>query len=187
MAAEALQSPIQQRWIKNPWTKTLSPHWNLLVSLFILLVLANGAPLALALLSGGAAGRPLDGGLVLRDGYPLFGPSKTWRGLIAALVVTPPAAWLLGLGWGLGLVIAVGAMVGDLIVSFAKRRMGLPSSASVPLLDHVPETLIPVLLVEGALGLDWLDLGVLVLCFVVLDLLLTPLLKRLSSVRGRKT
>ena len=65
--------------------------------------------------------------------------------------------------------------------------MGLPASASVPLLDHVPETLIPVLLVEGVLRLDWLDLGVLVLGFAVLDLLFTPLLKRLSSVWGRKT
>lgn len=164
----------------------MSPHWNLLISLFVLLVLANGAPLLLALLSGGAAGRPLDGGLVLRDGCRLFGKSKTWRGLIAALVVTPPGAWLLGLGWGLGLAVALGAMTGDLIASFAKRRMGLPASASVPLLDHVPETLIPVLLVEGALGLDWLDLGVLVLGFAVLDLLLTDLLKRLSAVRGRK-
>lgn len=165
----------------------MSPHWNLLVSLFVLLVLANGSPLLLTLLSGGATGRPLDGGLVLWDGYPLFGKSKTWRGLIAALVVTPPAAWLLGLGWGLGLAVALGAMAGDLIASFAKRRMGLPASASVPLLDHVPETLIPVLLVEGVLRLDWLDLGVLVLGFAVLDLLFTPLLKRLSSVWGRKT
>ncbi len=164
----------------------MSPHWNLLLSLFVLLVLANGAPLVLALVSGRVVGRPLDGGMVLRDGYPLFGKSKTWRGLIAALVVTPPAAWSLGLGWGVGLAIALGAMAGDLIVSFIKRRMGLPSSASVPFLDHVPETLIPVLLVEGALGLDWLDLGVLVLGFVVLDLLLTPLLKRLSAVLARK-
>jgi CDP-2,3-bis-(O-geranylgeranyl)-sn-glycerol synthase len=163
----------------------VSPHWNLLISLFVLLVLANGAPLLLALLSGGSAGRPMDGGLVLWDGYPLFGKSKTWRGLIAALVVTPLGAWLLGLGWGLGLVVALGAMAGDLIASFIKRRMGLPSSASVPLLDHVPETLIPVLLVAGVLRLDWLDLGVLVLGFAVMDLLFTALLER--SVRGRKT
>lgn len=165
----------------------MSPHWNLLISLFILLVLANGAPLLLALVSGESTGRPVDAGLVLRDGYRLFGKSKTWRGLIAALVVTPPGAWLLGLGWGLGFTVALGAMAGDLIASFTKRRMGLPSSASVPLLDHVPETFIPVLLVAGALGLAWLDLGVLVLSFAVLDLLLTPLLKRLSSLRGRKT
>lgn len=159
----------------------MPPHWISLISLLSLLLVANGAPAALGvLLSGRAAARPLDGGRRLRDGRPVFGPSKTWRGLIAALVATPSVAWFWGFGWGLGLAVALGAMAGDLIASFTKRRLGLPSSASVPLLDHLPETLIPALLVKPAMGLHWLDLGVAAGTFIVLDLLLTPVLKRLA-------
>jgi hypothetical protein len=160
----------------------VSPHWNPLISLLALLLVANGVPAVLAVLSGRAPSWPLDGGRRLRDGRPVFGPSKTWRGLIAALVVTPSVAWVLGLGWGLGLTIALGAMVGDLIASFIKRRLGLASSTSVPLLDHLPETLIPALLAKPALGLSALDLGVAAGAFVVLDLLLTPVLKRLATL-----
>jgi len=163
----------------------VSPHWSLLLSLLALLLLANGAPVVLALLGGGAAATPLDGGCRWLDGRPVFGPAKTWRGLVAALVLTPPTAWALGFGWGLGLVVALGAMAGDLIASFIKRRLGLPSSASVPFLDQVPEALIPALLAKAPMGLDWLDLGLAVLGFTVLDLLLTPLFKRLGA--GRRT
>lgn len=162
----------------------MSPHWSPLLSLLALLLLANGAPAGLALLSGGAPARPLDGGRRWRDGRPVFGTAKTWRGLAAALVLTPPAAWALGWGWGLGPLIALGAMTGDLIASFTKRRLGLPSSASVPFLDQVPETLIPGLLAKGPMGLDWLDLGLAILAFAVLDLLLTPWRKRLGAGRG---
>ena len=162
----------------------MSPHWSPLISLLALLLLANGAPAMLALLSGGAPARPLDGGRRWGDGRPVFGKAKTWRGLAAALALTLPAAWALGFGWGLGQTIVLGAMAGDLIASFTKRRLGLPSSASVPLLDQVPETLIPAWFAKGPMGLDWLDLGLVIVAFAVLDLLLTPWLKRLGAGRG---
>ena len=162
----------------------MSPHWSPLLSLLALLLLVNGAPALLALLWGGALAPPLDGGRRWRDGRPVFGKAKTWRGLVAALVLTPPAAWALGWGWGLGLAIALGAMAGDLIASFTKRRLGLKSSAAVPLLDQVPETLIPALLAKGTMGLNWLDLGLAVTAFTLIDLLVTPLLKRLGAGRG---
>ncbi|WP_295452662.1 CDP-archaeol synthase [uncultured Thiodictyon sp.] len=161
----------------------MPPHWSPLISLLALLLVANGVPAVLAvLLSARPPARPLDGGRRLRDGHPVFGPSKTWRGLIAALVATPSVAWFWGLGWSLGLAIALGAMAGDLIASFIKRRLGLRSSASVPLLDHLPETLIPALLAKSVMGLHWLDLGVAAGAFVVLDLLFTPVLKRLATL-----
>lgn len=160
----------------------MSSQW---IPLLALLVLANGAPVLLALLRRGTLARPLDGGRVLWDGSPVFGPSKTWWGLFAALVVTPVAAWFLGLTWGLGLTIAIGAMAGDLMASLIKRRLGLASSTSVPLLDQVPEALIPALFAKGAMGLSWLDLGLAVAVFMVLDLVLTPLVKRLSAFGPR--
>jgi hypothetical protein len=159
-------------------------HCGLPLTLLLLLLLANGAPVVLGLLFGAAAG-PVDGGRVWRDGRPVFGRSKTWRGLAAALVLTPVAAWILGCGWGVGLTIALAAMAGDLLASFTKRRLGLASSASVPVFDQLPETLLPALLVAEAMGLDWVDLGLAIGAFVVLDLVLTPVGKRLAGRRRR--
>lgn len=160
----------------------MSPHWSQILTLLALIFLANGPPALLGLLLGPA--RPLDGGRTLADGRPLFGSSKTWRGLAAALAGTTLGGLILGLHWGLGLKVALGAMLGDLIASFAKRRLGWPSRASVPLLDQVPEALIPALLAKTELALTWLDLGVLVMAFVLLDLGLTPLGRRLFGARG---
>ena len=160
----------------------MHPHWSMLLHLLVLVLLANGLPALLGLLLGPA--RPIDGGRSWHDGRRLLGPSKTWRGLIAALLATPVAALALGVPWSLGLLVALGSMLGDLIASFVKRRMGLDSGASAPLLDPWPESLIPVLLVAGPLGLDWADVAVLVLAFAALNLILTPLGRRLLRRRG---
>ncbi len=159
----------------------MHPHWFLILATLALILLANGLPALLGLLLG--PGRPLDGGRVLRDGRPLFGSTKTVRGVLAALVATPLAAMVLGLPWQIGLLVALGAMLGDLLASFTKRRLGLASSTTVPLLDTVPESLIPVLLVMQHLALDWLDLALLILAFALLDLALTPLGHRLFARR----
>ncbi len=154
------------------------------LALFILLSLANAVPYLFALLMGPFLARPLDGGRRWRDGRPLFGATKTWRGLCAALILTPPAAALLGHGWATGLIIASGAMAGDLLVSFMKRRSGLPSSASVPVLDQAVETLLPALLVRADMGVTWAGLLIAVSVFTVADLMVTPMLKRLGAARS---
>jgi CDP-2,3-bis-(O-geranylgeranyl)-sn-glycerol synthase len=155
----------------------VSLYWPSILSLLALTLLANGVPALLSLVCGRA--RPLDAGRTLADGGPLLGPSKTWRGLLGALVGTTLGALLLGLSWGLGVVVAVGAMCGDLATSFLKRRLGLAPSASLPVLDQVPEALLPGLLVKAELALGWADLGVSVLAFCALDLVLTNLGRRL--------
>ena len=161
----------------------VSPHLFQILILLALVLVANGAPALFTLLRGRRS-YPLDGGRVLRDGRPLLGPSKTWSGLAASLALTPLATLVLGFDWQLGLVVALGAMFGDLLASFAKRRLGLGSSVSAPVLDQVPESLIPGLLVSGTLGLGWLDLGLVVGAFAALDLALTPVLKSLG--RGQR-
>ncbi len=163
---------------------SVSPHWSQALALLALVLVANGAPALLGIWRSGRD-RPLDGGRVLSDGRPVLGPSKTWRGLVAALAATPLAALMLGLDWHLGLTVAVGAMAGDLLASFSKRRLGLVSSASAPVLDQLPESLIPALLVHRTLGLGWLDLAAVVGAFTVLDLALTPAIRRLGARRRR--
>jgi CDP-2,3-bis-(O-geranylgeranyl)-sn-glycerol synthase len=152
--------------------------------LLALVVLANALPALLGLLLGPA--RPLDGGRYLPlDGRPLLGSSKTWRGLVASLVGTSMGAWILELPWTLGLEVAAGAMVGDLAASFVKRRLGRPPSTSVPLLDQVPESLLPALAVKAQLALGWLDLWVLVLAFIAIDIVLTQAGRWASGLIGR--
>jgi CDP-2,3-bis-(O-geranylgeranyl)-sn-glycerol synthase len=158
------------------------PHWSVLLSLLVLILLANGLPALLGLLLGRA--RPLDGGRTWSDGRPVLGQSKTWRGLFASLLATPLAGLALGIPWYLGLWVALGAMFGDLVASFIKRRLGLRSGESAPVLDQLPESLIPVLLLMGPLGLGWADAGVLVLSFAALDLILTPLARGVLGRRG---
>lgn len=151
--------------------------------LLLLLITANGMPILARKWLGTRWDRAIDGGRRARDGRPWLGVSKTWRGLLAALAVTPPLSLLLGLGAGLGLLIALGAMAGDLGSSFLKRRLGIAPSGRALLLDQVPEALLPLLLVAPRLQLTLQDILVLVLAFFLLELLLSRLLYALHIRR----
>ncbi len=143
------------------------------VKLIILLMTANGAPILLRWLLEGRDIRPVDGGLLLADGRPLFGPSKTVGGLLAAVVVTAWMAWLFGWSPLTGCYFAALAMVGDLLASFIKRRFAIPTSGMAPGLDQIPESLLPLLGVRGMFVLSWSQIVILVLIFVVLDYVLS--------------
>jgi CDP-2,3-bis-(O-geranylgeranyl)-sn-glycerol synthase len=147
-----------------------------------LVVWANGVPVLLRLLLGHRFTHPLDGGRLFRDGRPWLGASKTWRGLGAALLTTPLLGVLLGLPWLLGLIAALGAMSGDLLASFIKRRLGLQPSESVLVLDEIPEALIPAILLMGSFELSALQVVIVVIAFALIDLLLTPFAARLRRI-----
>jgi CDP-2,3-bis-(O-geranylgeranyl)-sn-glycerol synthase len=90
--------------------------------------------------------RPLDGGRVFR-GERLLGAHKTWRGLVAGVAfgLAPFAVQRIvyDLGWlrplaaieygatslWLGFLLGLGALVGDAVKSFFKRRLALPPGA----------------------------------------------------------
>ena len=111
----------------------------LLVQVLILLVVANGAAVAAKKLLRGTLARPLDGGALFVDGRPVFGPTKTIRGIVVSVFATAICATLMGLGWRVGVLIATFAMAGDLFSSFVKRRLDLASSSMAIGLDHIPE------------------------------------------------
>ena len=81
-------------------------HGWLVLQLLILLVVANGTAVVAKKILGVAFGRPLDGGALFVDGEPIFGPSKTIRGVVASLLGTSICAALMGLGWQVGTLIA---------------------------------------------------------------------------------
>jgi CDP-2,3-bis-(O-geranylgeranyl)-sn-glycerol synthase len=145
----------------------------LLFKLLLLLLIANGSPILVRFVTGDRWSAPIDGGRNAWDGRPLFGKSKTWRGAIGAIAATAFAALLLGLDVTLGAGIGALAMAGDLLSSFVKRRLGIPSSGPANGLDQVPESLLPLLGVGPRLELDGLEISGLVAAFWILELWLS--------------
>lgn len=140
-------------------------HVKLVLQLLALLSVANVTPIFVKNVIGRRWALPLDGGLRLPDGQPLFGTSKTVRGILAAVLATAVVGSLIGLGWKIGAVVGAFAMAGDLFSSFLKRRMRLESGGRASGLDQVPESLFPLLACRGALELTLLDIGIVVLVF----------------------
>jgi CDP-2,3-bis-(O-geranylgeranyl)-sn-glycerol synthase len=135
-------------------------------------------------LLGNCWNAPVDFNVRFFDGRPVFGEAKTWRGLAASLVLTTIAAPALGLHAVYGCVLSAVAMAGDLFSSFLKRRMRLPPHGQAFLLDQVPESLFPLLVLAPALGLTVPDIAVTVAAFVALGIVLSRLLFRLK-IRDR--
>jgi hypothetical protein len=155
--------------------------------LLLLVILANGAPLAMKVVLGRRWAAPLDAGVRFVDRRPLLGESKTVRGIAAGIVVPAAIAPLMGLTIDVGLTVGALAMLGDLASSFVKRRLDIAPSANAPLLDQVPECLLPLLAVRAQFGLSWLVVLELVGIFVIINLALTPmarvLRRRISASR----
>jgi CDP-2,3-bis-(O-geranylgeranyl)-sn-glycerol synthase len=152
--------------------------------ILLLLFLINGAPIILRKLLDNRYALAVDGGWMFPDGRPLFGASKTWRGLAGALLVGAVAAWAMGLGAGVGVKIGSLTMLGDLFSSFLKRRLGIPSSGMALGLDQVPEALFPLLWLKAEWSLGYGEVLILVFAFLVLELAISRVLFRLH-IRGQ--
>jgi CDP-2,3-bis-(O-geranylgeranyl)-sn-glycerol synthase len=151
-------------------------HFTALLQLLVLLTLANGAPLVAKKMFGERCSGPLDGGLAFFDGRPLFGQSKTLRGIVVAILATAAGAPLIGLDLVTGAIVAAAAMAGDLLSSFTKRRLAFRPSSQALGLDQIPESLLPMLAARAALSLTAIDIAAGVAIFFVGELVLSRLL-----------
>lgn len=151
-------------------------HPVVVLQLLFLLMLANGTPVIAKKVFGDRYSYPLDGHLSFFDGRRLLGKSKTLRGVALAVLVTTAGALLLGLAWEVGVLVGSFAMAGDLLSSFFKRRMNLPSSSRASGLDQIPEALFPLLACRDLLSLTAADIVVCVAIFLVGEVLLSRLL-----------
>jgi hypothetical protein len=149
---------------------------TLILQFVTLLMLANGTPVIAQKLLGNFLNQPLDGGAEFFDRWPLFGPSKTIRGIVLSILITTGFAPAVGLGWKIGLTAATVAMVGDLLSSFLKRRLKIPSSRRAIGLDQVPESLLPAFASRSMLGLTVLDITAVVVIFFLGEMVLSRLL-----------
>ena len=151
-------------------------HPSPIGQLLFLLMLANGTPVIAKKILGARYSYPLDCGLIFADGRPVLGGSKTFRGVLLALVATTAGAPLVGLAWQVGLLAGSFAMAGDLFSSFCKRRLNLPSSSRASGLDQVPESLFPALACRNLLGLAPADIVAGVVLFFIGEVVLSRLL-----------
>ena len=91
--------------------------------------------------------RSLDGGRTWVDDQPLFGDHKTVRGTFSGIIV--------GIALGIlqmqplrGVLLSVGAIGGDIVISFIKRRIKLKPGAMFPIADQMGFIVFAVLLVS---------------------------------------
>lgn len=92
---------------------------------------------------------PIDGNRVMRDGQPIFGKGKTWKGTLGGIAAGSLAGVLLAYFFphyaGIitpnyipyAILLSIGAMAGDMIGSFIKRRMRIKSGQPAHLLDQL--------------------------------------------------
>ena len=150
-------------------------HYVVVIQLTCLLAVANTAPLLAKLVFGHRLSHPLDRNVVFVDSRPLFGKSKTIRGIVASLTLTVAFAPIVGLAWPTGLLVGTTAMAGDLLSSFLKRRLNLPPSSKATGLDQVPESLIPLLACRAVVDLSAADIAAAVSVFFVGEVVLARL------------
>lgn len=147
-------------------------HWIPIGQSLVLIVVANAAPFAAKLLLRRRFDQAIDFDAIWTDGQPLLGHSKTIRGLVLSLMFTGALAPAVGLPWIVGLSIAGSAMAGDLLTSFLKRRLGMASSTSAPVIDQLAECLFPAMVCALQLGLSLINVFVIVAIFTLSDIIL---------------
>ena len=140
-----------------------------------LVTVANGAPVIAKKILRERFARPLDGGLTFLDRRPLFGPSKTIRGILVSIFITALSAPFVGLQSRVGALIGGTAMAGDLLSSFVKRRLKLAPSARASGLDQIPESLFPLLACRDVLALSVEDIALGTGIFVAAEIVLSRL------------
>ena len=149
-------------------------------------------PAYVANLSGLAfgGGTPVDGGRECKDGRRLIGNGVTWKGLQNGTIIGTLVGAVLGIigtfygdlsvltggiidlhvygsligGLILGFLMAFGALLGDAVGSFLKRRIGLERGAPAPFMDQLD-------FVVGALVLSLLVVRISWSFFIIIALL----------------
>jgi CDP-2,3-bis-(O-geranylgeranyl)-sn-glycerol synthase len=141
----------------------VNPHLEVLIRVLWVLTPVYAAN-ALATLPKGR-GPPMDFGRNWPDGRRILGPSKTWSGFLFGTFVAVPIvllqAWLILIAppnlqlvphyaptvlsaLPVAFLLTGGAMTGDAVGSFIKRRLGYGSGARVLGLDQLPFVLLPI-------------------------------------------
>lgn len=150
-------------------------------------------PNPVAAASGG--GRPIDGVRNFHDGRRIFGDGKTWRGFLCGVaagilvgLVQIRGLEAAGLTWlpahtlSSVILLSFGALLGDLIKSFFKRRLGMKSGDKWLVADQY-DLVLGAFLMVAVFDLSWLltNITIPVLFWIIV---LTPVLHKTANVIG---
>lgn len=137
-------------------------------------------------------GTPIDFGKKWHDGRRILGDGKTFRGLawgaacgiVVGLLEMQVAAGepFVVLPVSVVIALSLGALLGDVVKSFFKRRLGFERGAGLPLIDQLD-------FVAGAWVLAYIVdpqwfIGNFTLPIIITVLIVTPLLHRATNIIG---
>ncbi len=132
-------------------------------------------------------GPPLDFGRSFPDGRPVFGKNKTFRGFFSGLAVGAVAGLAETAVFGfqsfpalLGVLLSFGALMGDLMGAFLKRRIGLAPGELLPVIDQT-DFIIGALLLSLPVSLPLLSWEI-----VLTVLIITPPVHLLTNFAAYK-
>lgn len=151
---------------------------------------SNGA----GLVFGG--GIPVDFGKSDKNGVRWIGDGVTWKGLIGGTLIgiitgiiqglvapyilsnfgqfiTTPIITNVSEGILIGFLLGFGALLGDALGSFLKRRIGIGRGQPAPILDQLDFLIVALILVSFVVKLDWL--------FIILAIVLTLIIHLLAN------
>jgi CDP-2,3-bis-(O-geranylgeranyl)-sn-glycerol synthase len=140
------------------------------IHLLFMIIVANASPIITRKLFHNKWNHAIDGGVIFIDGQPLLGNSKTWRGIIGSVIITSIVGVALGYSIQTGALISLLAMTGDLSSSFIKRRLSMPISSMAPLLDQIPESFLPAIIMMQSFKLSLSSVSILVVLFIIFEL-----------------
>ncbi len=118
-------------------------------------------------------GVPLDFNKRFIDGRRILGSHKTVRGFISGVI----CGTVVGIAQGRtlqGFLLSLGAMIGDMVGSFVKRRLNIEEGGSVPLLDQEGFLIFSILFAYPIENID--------IYSIIFLVLLTPLLHKGTNV-----
>ncbi len=155
------------------FTQNIFGSYEPAIGALLLVMVANSVPWLAGRVMPQRWATPLDGGIVLWDGGRLFGDHKTWRGVLAGSLATGVAAALWGFGFLFGVGFGALSLLGDALSSSVKRRLRLRPGAEVPVIDQLPEALLPLFAFAPVLHLNWRTCIWVSLVFMLLDIAFT--------------
>lgn len=144
------------------------------------------------LLFGG--GLPVDMGKSDSKGVRWIGDGVTWRGLVGGTAIgiftgiiqglfgpyiisnfgefiTTPIITNIPEGIIVGFLLGFGALLGDALGSFIKRRIGIGRGKPAPILDQLDFLIVALILVSLVVKLDWLFIALAIILTLVIHLL----------------
>ncbi len=121
---------------------------------------------------------PVDFGRNFFDGKRILGDGKTWNGLLAGVLAGTLMGFLQG-NYFAGFVLGTGALFGDLVKSFLKRRLGFARGKMWFPFDQID-------FVFGAFLFYYLFFREFILSTFVILIILTPVLHLLTNLIGFK-